>query len=193
MHPWNRFEVERVWRPKRLCCLIVGENPGSVESTYFYDAPKNYAKDPVAVRRCLLRGLRSQKLLATATLEGFRDAGFLFDHAIRCPLPKEIVDEERNAAVRYASIRVQNPAHLLVSLSQAPIVWVMGHLASNAVANLCREFPKKRRRISQAPFPGEVAPSSRFFVPQYFTWRNEEDTAGICAAFMQFARTRSVF
>jgi hypothetical protein len=69
----------------------------------------------------------------------------------------------------------------------------MGHLANNAVANLTKEFPKEKRKISCDPFSGEAAPGSRFFVSQYLTWRNEEDSGRICAAFAQFARARSVF
>jgi len=201
MHPWDRLGVEHVWQPRRLRCLVVGENPGDVKSAYFYEVPGSYATDPIVVRRCLLRGLQSQKLLATATLQGFRDAGFLFDHAIRCPLPAEDVEKERNKARRYTVTRVQCPAHLRASLSQAPIVWVMGHLANNAVVNLVakefpnliKEFPKEKRKISWHPFPDEAAPGSRFFVSEYFTWRNEKDSARICEAFSQFARARGVF
>src|SRR5437867_450626 len=109
MHPWDRFEVERVWRPQRLRCFIVGENPSGVGAPYFYEAPKRYDDDPVAVRRGLLQNLHSQKLLVSATLEGFQEVGFLFDHAIRCLLPKEVVKKEQNAAMRYASMRVQHP------------------------------------------------------------------------------------
>jgi hypothetical protein len=132
-HPWDRFKVDLFWRPRQLRCLIIGENPGDVESAYFYEAPGGYANDPVVVRRYLLRGLLGQKLLISATLEGFRDAGFLFDHAIRCPLSSVDVKKERSAAMRYASSRVQRSAPLLAPLSQPPVVWVMGQLANNAM------------------------------------------------------------
>lgn len=193
MHQWERFEVARVWQPRWLRCLIVGENPADVGAPYFYEAPTNYTDDPVNVRRGLLQNLYSEKLLAAPTLEGFRDAGFLFDHAIRCLLPKEVVHKEHQAAMRYASTRVQHPTHLFAALSQAPIVWVMGHLANNAVANLTKELPKKERKISRAPFPGEAAPGSRLFASEYLHWRNEKDWAKICAAFAQFARARGIF
>jgi hypothetical protein len=38
-HPWDRWQVERLWMPKPLRCLIVGENPDDVTSQYFYEAP----------------------------------------------------------------------------------------------------------------------------------------------------------
>lgn len=192
-HPWDRFKVDLFWRPPQLRCLIVGENPGDVESPYFYEVPGSYANDPVDVRRGLLRGLHSQKLLTTATLEGFLDAGFLFDQAIRCPLSREEMRKERGPAMRYASSRVQRPAHLLAPLSQAPIVWVMGHLANNAVANLNEDFPKEKRKISCDPFPGESAPGSRFFVSEYLNRWNKKHWTEICAAFVRFARARGAF
>ena len=192
-HSWDQYQVEHLWLPRRLRCLIIGENPGSEASEYFYAVPKSYVKDAVVVRRCLLRGLHAQKLIREATLEGFRDAGFLFDHAIRCPLPSSVVEDERRAARRYASTRVMNPTHLCPWLSQATAVWVMGHLASNAVANATVEFPKKRRRISMHPYPGEISPRSKFFLSEYFTWRNEKKTPEICQVFTRFARERVIF
>jgi len=192
-HPWDRFKVDLFWRPLQLRCLIIGENPGDVESAYFYEAPGGYANDPVVVRRYLLRGLLGQKLLISATLEGFRDAGFLFDHAIRCPLSSADVKKERNAAMRFASSRVQRSAPLLAPLSQPPVVWVMGQLANNAVANLTEDLPKEKRKISCNPFPGEAAPGSRFFISEYFHRWNREQWPEICAAFARFTRTRGVF
>ena len=192
IHPFDRFEVERLWSPPQLRCLIVGENPGSYDSPYFYERPRSYENDPVKVRRGLLQNLFKQKLLPSATLKGFQEAGFLFDHAIRCPLSQKVIAKERVAAMKYASIRVQNPTHLLTALTQAPIVWVMGHLASNAVANLTAEFPKEQRRISSPPFPGEVGPKSRFFVSSYLTRWNEKDWPEIFVAFAQFFFNRKV-
>lgn len=86
-HGWDRQEVERRWLPTTLRCFVVGENPGDTTSEYFYERPASYAADEVTVRRALLRGLHEQGLIAEATLEGFQEAGFLFDHAIRCQLP----------------------------------------------------------------------------------------------------------
>jgi hypothetical protein len=166
-HEWDRLEVEREWLPPTLRCFIVGENPGDTTSEYFYQRPASYESDEVAVRRALLRGLCEQGLIAVATLEGFRDAGFLFDHAIRCQLPSKVVKSEHEKAKRYASQRVGTPDHLRPWLSRAPLVWVMGHLAGNAVANATTEFPRQRRKISMPPYPGEIAPYLRFFVSEY--------------------------
>jgi hypothetical protein len=174
--------------PKPLRCLIVGENPGDVTSEYFYEPPADPKNDRVRVRRELLDGLHDVGLIAGPTLEAFRDAGFLFDHAIRCPLPSSSVDQERLKANRYASERVANPAHLVPSLTQARIIWVMGHVASNAVANATSDFPKEKRKISQPPFPGPITPDSRFFVSEYFHRFNKKETPGIFAAFARFAR-----
>ena len=193
LHQWDRFEVERVWWPQRLRCLIIGENPGDVGARYFYEVPADYTTDPVDVRRGLLENLFSEKLLAEPTLEAFREAGFLFDHAIRCLCSQAVVHKEQQAARRYASSRVQRPTHLLAALSQAPIVWVMGHLANNAVVNLTTELPETERKVSRDPFPGEATSGSRFFVSEYLSWRNTKKWSTICEAFAQFARARGVF
>lgn len=212
-HQWDRYNVLRDWFPDSLRCLIIGENPGRPEegpredaagqrrsrarsrrpSQYFYREPASYDDDRVAVRRALLRGLYGEGLIRDATLPGFRDAGFLFDHAIRCLLRKEDVKREHRAAQRYGSRRVEHPDHLRPLIAQSRVVWVMGYLASNAVANIADEFPKERRLISRAPWPGEVAPGSRFFLSEYFTRWNEDETNSICQAFSRFARGRGIF
>ncbi len=195
-HPWDRYNVPRDWFPRSLRCLIIGENPGYpatarslTPSEYFYTDPP---RDNVVVREALLHGLHREGLIPEARLKGFRDAGFLFDHAIRCLLPKEVVKRERQAAMRYASHRVEHPDHLR-ALAQARVVWVMGHLASNAVANIADDFPKERRLISKPPWPGELAPRSRFFLSEYFARWNEKKAPAICEAFSRFARGRGVF
>lgn len=182
---------ERRWLPRVLRCLIVGENPGDTGSQYFYEAPSSCASDAVVVRRALLRGLHQHGLIPEPTLDGFQDAGFLFDHAIRCQLPSRIVNAERQRAMRYASRRVEDPVHLRPWLAQAAVVWVMGHLASNAVANVTTEFPRQRRKISMPPYPGGVAPFSKFFLSEYLTWRNESEAPSFCEAFVRFARERA--
>ena len=192
-HPWDQHEVQQRWLPGTLRCLIIGENPGDTDSQYFYAPPQSYARDRVIVRRCLLRGLCDQKLISAATLEGFRNAGFLFDHAIRCPLSQTIVKAEHRAARKYASPRVEEPVHLFGSLSQADVVWVMGHIACNAVANACTSFPKEPRSISKPPYPGELETGSKFFVSEYFTRWNQSESVGICRAFKRFALERGVF
>lgn len=192
-HPWDRYEVDLRWLPGRLRCLIVGENPGSDDSDYFYTVPRSYSDDTVGVRRRLLCGLHNKNLIQEATLEAFREAGFLFDHAIRCPLPREVVEAERRAARRYASERVKHPAHLEGAIAQASAVWVMGHIASNAVANTCKTFPKTPRLISKPPYPGELSPNSKFFLSRYLTWCDDVEVSRICQAFAQFARKRAIF
>lgn len=132
-HPWGRFNVADSWFPKELRCLVIGENPGDVSSPYFYDPPSNYSEDRVRVRHGLLTGLHACGMLPAARLESFRDAGFLFDHAIRCPLPPSIVKTERSAAHSYSASRVSRPIHLAENLFRAHVVWVTGHLANNAV------------------------------------------------------------
>jgi len=186
MHGWDRFEVDRDWLPPTPRCFIVGENPGDTTSQYFYARPASYESDEVTVRRALLRALREHRLIREATLEGFRDAGFLFDHAIRCQLPSGVVGAEREKAKRYASQRVENPEHLQRWLARAPVVWVMGHIASNAVANATTDFPKQRRKISMPPYPGEVAPGSKFFLSEYLTWRTEAKASAFAKGFRRF-------
>lgn len=192
-HEWNRLEVERRWLPPTLRCFIVGESPGNTTSEYFYERPASYAQDEVGVRRALLRGLHQQGLIAEATLDGFQEAGFLFDHAIRCQLSSMVVSSERQKAMRYTSRRVGNADHLCMWLAQSCVVWVMGHLASNAVANASAEFPKQRRKISLPPYPGEIARDSRFFVSEYLSWRTEAEASAFAKAFKRFAQERSVF
>ncbi len=192
-HGWERFDVERSWLPATLRCLIVGENPGGPSSEYFYERPVSYESDEVEVRKGLLRGLCEQRLIAEPTLEGFRDAGFLFDHAIRCQLNPEVIRSEREKAKRYACKRVENPEHLRPWLARAPVVWVMGHLASNAVGNATRDFPKLKRKISMAPYPGELAPGAKFFVSEYLTWRTQAKASAFAQAFAEFVGQRRVF
>jgi hypothetical protein len=164
-----------------------------VTSEYFYERPASHAQDEVAVRRALLGGLHRQGLIVEATLECFQEAGFLFDHAIRCQLSPKVVSFERQKATRYASRRVGNADHLRPWLDQARVVWVMGHLASNAVANASAEFPKQRRKISMPPYPGEIARDSRFFVSEYLSWRTEARALAFAEAFKRFAQDRGVF
>ena len=192
-HGWERFYVERSWLPAMLRCLIVGENPGGPSSEYFYERPVSYESDEVDVRKGLLRGLREQRLIGEPTLEGFRDAGFLFDHAIRCQLDPGVVRSEREKAKRYACKRVENPDHLRPWVARAPVVWVMGHRASNAVANATRDFPKQKRKISMPPYPAELARGSRFFLSEYLTWRTQVKASAFAEAFAEFGRQRRVF
>lgn len=196
-HPWDQYEVEKRWLPRTVRCLIVGENPGALDSEYFYMVPTNYASDRVIVRRCLLRGLYYEKLIHEPTLDAFCDAGFLFDHGIRCPLPRNEVEIEHRAAKLYKSRRIGSASHLVPLLTQSSTVWVMGHIASNAVATATEIstadiFPKEQRLISKAPYPCELAPGSRFFLSEYFSRWNQRDAQRICEAFARFAHSRGV-
>lgn len=191
-HQWEKHDVEHTWLPRILRCFIVGENPGDKASQYFYEPPESYASDPVVVRRALLRGLHQHRLIREATLEAFRDAGFLFDHAIRCQLDSDTVSTERQKAMRYRCRYVEAPVHLGTWLATAKVVWVMGHLASNAVGNATTDFPRQRRRISRPPFPGSIAPGSRFFLSEYLSWRTESKASLLCKAFLEFAREKGL-
>jgi len=190
---WEKHDVERHWVPCVVRCFIVGENPGDTRSQYFYEQPTSYATDGIVVRRALLRGLHHDGLIPEATLPGFRAGGFLFDHAIRCQLSSRIVGAERRRAMRYASTRAAAAVHLRSWLAQASVVWVMGHLASNAVAEATEEFPRQMRRISLPPYPSGLAPNSSFFLSEYLTWRYEGRALNLCEAFARFARSRGVF
>src|SRR6266540_3193832 len=95
-HAWDQYEVQKVWFPSELRCLIIGENPGDIGAPYFYKNLCCCDHDPVEVRRNLLYGLYSLGLIRVPFLAAFRDAGFLFDHAIRCHLPSSTVRRERH-------------------------------------------------------------------------------------------------
>ena len=101
-------------------------------------------------------------------------------------MPAPVVHGELKAN-RYGSERAAHPLHLIPLLKQARLVWVMGHVASNAVANAAADFPKEPRKISQPPYPGPIAPGSRHFVSEYFHRFNKKETPEIVAAFASFA------
>jgi hypothetical protein len=180
--PWERYEVERVWVPRPLRCLIVGEGPGFHDtSPYFYEPHPRLGEpkeDPVEVRGYLLDGLHTQGLIEAPTLEAFRDDGFLFDHALRAPT--KIPAHDRTLAKEYRSPLVGDAGHLRPWLRQAPAVWVMGHYASQAVWKATGgEFPPERRSLSRRPY--EVG--SRFFVSQYLNCHAAAAIPRICAQF----------
>src|SRR5262249_4324279 len=113
---------EQRWMPEPLQCLIVGENPGRCDFGVLLRAASDPKRDRVRVRRELLNGLDKVGLISEPTLEAFRDAGFLFDHAIRCPLASFAVNKERPKANRYDSERVAHPTHLVAALKRARVV-----------------------------------------------------------------------
>lgn len=121
-HAWDEFRVATDWFPDRLRCLIVGENPGSASTAYFYDAARR-----VAVRTILLRELHDARIVASPTLEAFREADFLFDHGIRCRLADDKVATQRRLARKYLSPRANSATHLTPFIRDASAVWVMGY------------------------------------------------------------------
>jgi hypothetical protein len=180
-HPWDEHEVPVRWAPPVLHCLIVGENPGDVGSRYFYSDP--FDPDRVIVRKNLLAGLHSAGILATPTLDAFRSAGFIFDHAIRCRLPSEVINRERQLAMRYASPRAAAAEHLRPLIDRAETVWAMGYIARNAVANLFPEIARIRNRIGGSPYPCHLPEAPKIFVSRYFTRISEEVASSICEVF----------
>ncbi len=180
-HAWEEFRVEAQWRPERLACLIIGENPGSSTSPYFYEEGR-----AVAVRTILLRELHRGDIITEPTLGAFRSAGFLFDHGIRCRLLDDEIGAERRLAQHYNSIRAAGAKHLEPLLKDAPAVWVMGYVARNAVAALCSEFPRDTREISSHPYPGQAPGAPRFFVSRYLTRAPRREVADIFREFLAF-------
>ncbi len=181
MHQWERFQVESEWFPTRLRCFVVGENPGSSKAAYFYDVKK-----AVPVRTILLRELYQSRILAEPTLAAFRSAGFLFDHGIRCRLPKNEIGKERRLAQQYKSPRANAATHLESLLRGATAVWVMGYVARNAVAAPRSELPRDFFDISSSPYPGQSREAARFFVSRYLTRAPREEVVRIFREFVRF-------
>ena len=103
-------------------------------------------------------------------------------------MPANVVAKEREKGKRYASTLVGGADHLRRWLPEANLVWVMGHLASNAVANATPAFAKQERKISMPPYPGPIAADPRFFVSEYLTWRTEATATSFAASFKRFAQ-----
>jgi len=175
-HPWETYSVATKWLPDTLRCLIVGESPGQVAAKYFYNE-----KQKVAVRTILLRELHRHGLLSEPSLPAFRTAGFLFDHAIRCLLPADTIQQEANLANHYESPRAAGATHLEPFLRQESSVWVMGRIARNAVAVLRREFPRHMLEISKPPYPRRLQEAPRFFVSRYLLHASRGEVAQIFA------------
>jgi len=173
-HPWETFSVATKWSPETLRCLILGESPGEVAAKYFYNEDRK-----VAVRTIMLRELHRHGVLSEPSLPAFRNAGFLFDHAIRCLLPAGIIQQEANLANRYESLRAAAAAHLWSFLRQESPVWVMGRVARNAVAALCCEFPRDLSEISKPPYPRRLPDAPRFFVSRYLLHASRLETTKI--------------
>ena len=116
------------------------------------------------VRRHLLPGLAATGLIKSPTLEAFRTAGFVFDHAIRCQLPTTTIQAEHKLARRYSSPRAHAATHLVDSVGAARQVWILGHIARDAVTHVCG-LRDRRSRITP-PYIPQAEP--RVFVSQYF-------------------------
>jgi hypothetical protein len=180
-HRWDWFGVESEWLPPQLRCFIVGENPGSFKTAYFYEAKRS-----VPVRTILLRELYRRRVITEPTLVAFRSAGFLFDHGIRCRLAKAEIKEERRLARQYKSPRATGASHLERFLRNAAAVWVMGYVARNAVSTPRSELPRDYRDISRAPYPGRCREAARFFVSRYLTRAPSEEVVTIFNEFEGF-------
>jgi hypothetical protein len=188
-HQFDTGNVAEEWWPERLKCLIVGESPGSPGSSYFYDSLPEDAdldRDPVEVRRYLLAGLSDAGLIAGRTLSAFRDAGLAFDHGIRCQLPSRIIEAEWRRALRFRSNRAHRAVHLKQGVRQAPRVWIMGHIARDAVrwvnelANVIEERPL------DPPYVIETDRTPKLFVSRYLNHYAARQVHTIVAAFQKF-------
>jgi len=180
-HAWDEFRVGTDWFPDLVRCLIVGENPGSSSTTYFYDTARR-----VAVRTILLRELDRAGIIASPTLEAFRTAGFVFDHGIRCRLPDDDIATQRRLARDYLSPRANTATHLTPLIRDAIGVWIMGYVARNAVGAAWSEIPRDTRDISRCPYPRQLPEAPRFFVSRYLTRAPREEVATIFREFISF-------
>ena len=187
-HPFDVHGVGENWCTGLLRCLIIGENPGGPGAEYFYDPIPREIRDPIEVRRNLLEGLVASGLIASPTLEAFKEAGFLFDHAIRCQLPTNEIRREWRLATRYASPRAENATHLMPLIQQAGKVWAMGYVARNAVALLCPEIPRDPRRISKTPYPTRIG-ETKVFVSRYLTHISFDQVVQTLESFNEFLTT----
>lgn len=183
LHAWEKFRVEEEWVPTNLRCFIVGENPGSAKSAYFYDERR-----AVPVRTILLRELHQRGDISAPSLAAFCAVGFLFDHGIRCHLPDGEVKAERRLARHNASNRCAAAEHLKPWVQRASAVWVMGYIARNAVTAICCEFPKDSNKISREPYPRRIPDAPRFFVSRYVTRAPRKEMAAIFREFSSFLR-----
>jgi hypothetical protein len=185
VHPFDDRLVAERWRPAILRCLVIGESPGPPGAEYFYDASQRADRDRIAIRRNILRGLTELGILGSPSVGAFVEAGFMLDHAIRCQLPLSTVARERSRASRFRSRLVERPFHLRDLISRAERVWVMGHIARNAVRNLGVELPKQ-----VALDPPSVALDGRTFVSRYLNHLPPRERLRICADFKRFFESR---
>ncbi len=186
--PFESRRVREQWWPGSLTCLVIGENPGTPGSAYFYDPMPEERADPVEVRHYLLGGLARAGILREPTLEAFRGAGFLFDHAIREQLPADVIRRERQAAGRFRSERAHAAEHLRSVLSAAPQVWVMGRIALDAVRHIVglqAIFPEPG---VDPEYDRSVDGIPRFFVSRYLNRYAARRVESIVDRFARFFR-----
>jgi hypothetical protein len=167
IHPFDSCRVRERWWPRHLKCLIIGESPGNPGSDYFYTPLPSVGLDQIGVRANLLSGLHAAGLIASVSLEDFREGGFVFDHAIRCTLDiKERITKERQRATRYSSPLAHRAAHLRPLIEEAEKVWVMGHIARDAVVFLCQaDYPSMRESLNRTLTP--PTQYAKFFFTRY--------------------------
>jgi len=144
-----------------------------------YTNQEGLARRKVAVRTIMLRELHHHGLLTAPTLDAFRNAGFLFDHAIRCLLTSKAILHEANLADQYRSSRAADAAHLDTFLAVNSPVWVMGRIARNAVAEPRSEFPRDTSEISKSPNPRWIPEAPRFFLSRYILHASRLEVARI--------------
>ena len=146
---------------------------------YFYDVPAT--RDPVRVRTNLLHGLTAAGLIREPTLSAFRDAGFLFDHGIRCHMPFEEIETIRRTADRAYPPLPTTPAYLQPLMEEASAVWVMGRIARKAVGAIAIDFPPVRDKISKPPYPCRLR-GTRYFVSRYLSRMSRNRASTIAAS-----------
>lgn len=181
-HLFETFHVRETWWPTTPTCLIIGESPGAADAHYFYDE-----HHWVRIRRNLLMGLHHLRLISEPTLPAFRNAGFVFDHTIRCQLPSDEIKQEWTKSKTYKSPRASEAHHLIPLLDVFPAVWVMGYLARNAVASLDVNCPRTICGLSVPYFPDKA---SRYFVSRYLLNIGDQEIIHIVANFKQFIAPR---
>lgn len=185
-HPFDSRHVRENWWPHQLKCLVIGENPGFTTSAYFYDPiPKN-KRDPIQVRSQLLKMLSQIGIISSPDHIAFKSAGFAFDHGIRCPLDsKTEITRQRHLAAGFRSPLAHEAAYLRPLIEQAHKVWVMGHIARDAVVFLMKDKePGMRDRLSRNLSPPSV--DSKFFVSRYLTRCPKKDRVIILEEFRNF-------
>ncbi|HYD47507.1 MAG TPA: hypothetical protein VEB21_04135 [Terriglobales bacterium] len=165
-HPFESRYVNSVWKPDLIRCLIVGESPGNPGAPYFYDPIPTDRRDPVGVRRVLLAALHAAGWIAAPSLEAFKAAGFLFDHAVRCQRPMAEIDGLRARARRFRGAVTPLAEHLRPLLEEAEQVWAMGALARQAIADLDPTMPRLRRPLTP-PYVSEG--TYPIVISRYFT------------------------